>query len=246
MHISTLAPTTGAVADDLLSMLERRGRLPEADARSIFTRLVLATKRAHDCGTVLRNIKPESVQIRQQSPGGEYEVCIADLHCAATVPVGEERGTVTGLHGTPEYCAPEVSIWYWHECEPPRLPEPPPPYGTKADVWALGICLHVMLCGCFPFKASSDEEELLRAINTADFQFSDPSWKTTSADALDLVTQLLQRDPSDRPFLEEVLQHPFCSDALGEVMQRETEAAPLGEVSEAALDMLDGDDDDEP
>ena len=31
-----------------------------------------------------------------------------------------------------------------------------------------------MLCGCFPFKTSVSEEELLRAINSADFQFNDP------------------------------------------------------------------------
>ena len=149
------------------------------------------------------------------------EVCISDLHCAASVPIGEETATLTGLHGTPEYAAPEVTIWYWHECVPPRLPEPPPPYGTKADVWALGMVLHVMLCGSFPFQTSVPEEELLRAINTANFTYNDPGWRRVSADGMDLVSQLLMRDPNDRPYLEEVLQHPFCSEALAEVMASE-------------------------
>jgi carbon catabolite-derepressing protein kinase len=145
--VCELAPMAGAVCEDLLTLLQRRGRLSEPDARRIFTRLVLATKRAHDCGVVLRNIKPEVVQLRQQERGGEYDVCLAQLHSSACVPIADEAGTLTGLHGTPEYAAPEVAIWYWHECSPPRLPEPPPPYGAKADVWALGMCLHVMLCG---------------------------------------------------------------------------------------------------
>jgi len=234
----------GEPCSDLLTLLQRKGRLPEPDVRSIFTRLVLATKRAHDCGTVLRNLKPETVQVRRKDPTAEYDVCVADLHCAACVPAGEEGGTLTGLHGTPEYAAPEVTIWYWHECSPPRLPEPPPAYGAKADVWALGICMHVMLCGCFPFKTSVSEEELLRAINSADFHFNDPGWRKLSEDALDLVRELLQRDPAERPCLEEVLQHPFCAAAMGEVMARE-EARPLGEVSEAALAQLDIDDDDD-
>jgi len=103
-----------------------------------------------------------------------------------------------------------------------------------------------MLCGCFPFKTSVSEEELLRAINSADFQFNDPGWRRLSEEALDLVRELLQRDPADRPCLEEVLQHPFCAAAMGEVMAREeAEARPLGEVSEAALAQLDIDDDDE-
>ena len=31
----------------------------------------------------------------------------------------------------------------------------------QCDAWALGMCLHVMLCGCFPFDSSQEEEELL-------------------------------------------------------------------------------------
>jgi len=236
-----LAPTAGAVADDLLSVLQKRGRLPEAEAQSIFVRLVLATKRAHDCGTVLRNIKPETIQIRQSEPGGEYEVVVADLHCAAAVPIDDiERPTLTGLHGTPEYCAPEVSIWYWYECEPPQLPEPPPAYGAKIDVWALGMCLHVMLCGCFPFQTDSDDlEHLLRTINCAAFTFDDPGWKKISEDAKDLIQQLLERDPADRPVVEEVLQHPFCAAALAEVMVRVRSSTQLGDLADSALAMLD-------
>ena len=42
----------------------------------------------------------------------------------------------------------------------------------QCDAWALGMCLHVMLCGCFPFDSSQEEEELLRSINAAEFSFS--------------------------------------------------------------------------
>ena len=57
----------------------------------------------------------------------------------------------------------------------------------QCDAWALGMCLHVMLCGCFPFDSSQEEEELLRSINAAEFSFSDPGWKALSTDALDMV-----------------------------------------------------------
>ena len=81
------------------------------------------------------------------------------------------------------------------------MPEPPPPYGSKVDVWALGMCLHVMLCGCFPFDSSLEDETMLREIWSAEFSFSDPGWAKLSPEALDLVGQLLQKDPADRPFL---------------------------------------------
>ena len=129
---------------------------------------------------------------------------------------GEEDACLSGLHGTPEYCAPEVVIWYWHECEPQQLPEPPPLYGVQADAWALGITLHVMLCACFPFEPSDDVDALLRSINAAEFSFSDSTWKKLSEDALDLVSSLLKRDPEDRLYVEEVLQHPFCAGVVNE------------------------------
>ena len=203
-----------------------------------------------DCGSVLRDLKPETVQVRQATKNGEFEVCLTHLHCAATLGgPADEAGNLTGLIGTPEYCAPEVAIWFWHECVPPRLPEPPPSYGAKADVWALGTCLHVMLCGCFPFTPSAEEEELLRTINTAAFAFNDPGWRKVSEEALDLVGQLLARDPLDRPFLEEVLQHPFCGEALQEAMLQDEVASPQRGLDAAAFDRaleeLDDDDDDD-
>ena len=33
---------------------------------------------------------------------------LAALHCAAPIKEGAEEACMTGLHGTPEYCAPEV------------------------------------------------------------------------------------------------------------------------------------------
>ena len=49
-----------------------------------------------------------------------------------------------------------------------------------------------------------EEDELLRSINSADFEFSDPGWKKLSKEALDMVSSLLRREPDDRFPLEEV------------------------------------------
>lgn len=54
---------------------------------------------------------------------------------------------------------------------------------------------------------------------------------------------LLQRDPLDRPFLEEVLQHPFCATTVSETVQVEREASMKTMDMEAALAALDVDDD---
>ena len=58
---------------------------------------------------------------------------------------------------------------------------------------------------------------------------------------------MLQRDPRDRPCLEEVLQHPFCSDAVEEAMIAEQVLESRlhdDEAHNAALAALDDDEDD--
>ena len=140
----------GCCPVDLHTLIEQRGRLAEADARQIYARLVLAVKAAHDVGIALRSIKPETIQV-WQPPAGGWEVALCDLFCAATVDETEEDGnSLRGLCGTPEFCAPEVVLFFWAD----RMAQPPPAYGPMADIWALGICLHVMLCGCLPFDTS--------------------------------------------------------------------------------------------
>lgn len=46
--------------------------------------------------------------------------------------------------GTPKYMSPEVVN--------------KEPYGCKTDVWAFGVLLYQMVCGCSPFEAASYHE----------------------------------------------------------------------------------------
>ena len=103
------------------------------------------------------------------------------------------------------------------------------------------MCLYVMLCGCFPFDPSQREDDLMRAINAAEFPFSDPGWKRSSEAALDLIKSLLTRDPADRLVIEEVLQHPFCAEAVAHAFELEKGAALKEDALDAALAALEDD-----
>ena len=94
--ISELTPTQGGTCTDLFTLVEKRGRIGEQDARQIFSRLVLAVKAAHSAGVVLRNVKPEGVQVRQRGPDSEWAVWLADLHCAAPIKEGAEDECMAG------------------------------------------------------------------------------------------------------------------------------------------------------
>ena len=56
--VSERPPLGGVVSDDLLTLIQRRGRVAEPEARRIFARLVLAVKRVHDCGVAIRGPSP--------------------------------------------------------------------------------------------------------------------------------------------------------------------------------------------
>jgi serine/threonine protein kinase len=227
----------GCCPVDLHTLIEQRGRLAEADARQIYARLVLAVKAAHDVGIALRSIKPETIQV-WQPPAGGWEVALCDLFCAATVDETEEDGnSLRGLCGTPEFCAPEVVLFFWAD----RMSQPPPAYGPMADIWALGICLHVMLCGCLPFDTSQPEEDMLREINGANFDFDDPGWAKISSDGRELVKTLLARDARDRLTVYGVLQHPFCAEDVNLAINTSRVSRLQSADFDQALNLLDDD-----
>ena len=73
--------------------------------------------------------------------------------------------------------------------------------GFKADIWALGVVLYVLLTGRFPFKAKT-EKELFMRIQMG--QFIPPP--TMTFDAKRLVSRMLSVDPTKRPSATEILR----------------------------------------
>jgi serine/threonine protein kinase len=79
-------------------------------------------------------------------------------------------------------------------------------YGNKVDVFSAGVTLYVMLCGYEPFYGESDAE-LIAANRAAVVDFPDDEWKGVSADAKDLVRQMMHPDPRHRLSPSQALQH---------------------------------------
>jgi serine/threonine protein kinase len=51
----------------------------------------------------------------------------------------------------------------------------------------------------------------MRRIVHADFSFPSPEWDNVSDEAKELITSILQIDPSKRPTAEEITRHPWFS-----------------------------------
>ena len=95
--------------------------------------------------------------------------------------------------GTWAYCAPEVIS---HKS-----------YTSRVDNWTLGVLMYILLCGYHPFDCYGDlpEPELLDKIMRVDYEFEDPVWEQISADAKQLIQQLLVYQPDHRLSLQEFL-----------------------------------------
>jgi calcium/calmodulin-dependent protein kinase (CaM kinase) II/calcium/calmodulin-dependent protein kinase I len=100
------------------------------------------------------------------------------------------RGSLTSQCGTPTYVSPEI-IQRHH-------------YGTKTDMWSVGIILYILLGGYPPF-VEDDQRALFRKICISDFEFHQEFFSRVSNGARALISSLLTVDPRRRLSAQEAL-----------------------------------------
>jgi serine/threonine protein kinase len=86
-------------------------------------------------------------------------------------------------------------------------------YSAKSDVFQAGVCLYSMLSGLAPFDPNVPSEVLRQPYRPT----IGSAWENISNEAKDLISHLLNPNPSRRYGTQEILTHPWLNGSASQV-----------------------------
>jgi serine/threonine protein kinase len=188
---------------NLVAEQERRasGKLSEHEAAVMISSLARTLEQCHALGIMHRDIKPDNVLIQRRQQQQQHDgsktcdsACnsccrflLADFGLATRVTPAGLQGIRDGrLVGTCGFMAPEMVL--------KRA------YDERADVWSLGILLHLALTGHNPAELKAERREQLQ--------------RELSPEARSLLRYMLCPEPERRMSLSAVRKHPWVLHAI--------------------------------
>lgn len=176
---------------ELFDRIVAREAYTEKDARDVSKILLTAIDFCHKKKIVHRDLKPENLLLLHENT--DSEIKLADFGFAKRL---SGQFSLRTQCGSPSYVAPEILRGRF--------------YGTKVDMWSIGIILYVLLCGYLPFTGSKPEI-MYRRVVRGDYSFDEEDWAGVTDDAKNLINCLLQIDPLKRINSDDALSHPWIT-----------------------------------
>ncbi|XP_067223603.1 serine/threonine-protein kinase PLK4 isoform X1 [Chanodichthys erythropterus] len=164
---------------------ERKKPFTEEEARHFMHQIVKGMLYLHTHGIMHRDLTLSNLLLTSS-----MNIKIADFGLATQLKLPSEKHFT--MCGTPNYISPEVATRSAH--------------GLESDVWSLGCMFYAFLTGRPPFDTDTVKHTLNKVV-LGDYQMP----THISAEAQDLIQQLLQKNPALRPSLSAVLDHPFMT-----------------------------------
>ncbi|KAG7456961.1 hypothetical protein MATL_G00241460 [Megalops atlanticus] len=167
----------------LAHIWKARHTLTDPEVRYYLRQIISGLKYLHNKGILHRDLKLGNFFVNEN-----MELRLGDFGLAAKLePVEQRKKTICG---TPNYLAPEVLNRQGH--------------GPESDVWSLGCVMYTLLCGNPPFE-TLDLKETYKCIK--EVRYTLPSSLTPAAQKL--ISGILQKNPSDRLTLDQILSHEY-------------------------------------
>ena len=163
----------------------------EVVAAHIMKQIFSATAFCHANMIIHRDLKPENILIENLDERKKdfFNVKIIDF---GTGEINKHK-MLSEKTGTAYYIAPEVI----NNC-----------YNEKCDMWSCGVILYILLCGCPPFSADTDDE-IFKKIKVGKYHLKGSVWNEISKEAIDLISALLTKDIDTRLSATKALNHAW-------------------------------------
>ncbi|CAM9489558.1 unnamed protein product [Ectocarpus sp. 4 AP-2014] len=193
---------------ELFDAILAKTNFSESEARPVFVQVARALQYMHSKSIVHRDVKPENVMIIDRTaPDGLYpEAKLLDFGLSKAIDADTGGSVARTFVGTPSYLAPEVEE---------RKGGKGKPYGTPVDCWSLGAMLYVMLVARFPeFQVQGGRKHV---------RMHGAAWDKVSAEAKELIRNLMAFDAGARLSVDKALRHPW----LGDLAARDAPPSPL-------------------
>jgi serine/threonine protein kinase len=195
----------------LSNIIRQTGPLEEDIAKFLFLQLWYATQFIHNKNYAHLDIKLENILLDDY-----FNIKLADLGTA--INICETMGFTDKKRGTLLYMAPEIK-----NKEKDDMID-----ATIADVYSLGVWLHLLLTGEFPSQSSMDTDFSSMQTETSaesnDLE-SDKLVKSRikhlSDSAKDLLEEMLEDNPFFRMSIDEVFLHEWLKDFDYEQIQQD-------------------------
>lgn len=178
------------MAMDLLDYIQEHeeGKLSLDEARQVFRQICEGVEHCHDNNLAHMDIKPENILVSSSG-----RALLADFGCCHDF---RKEEYCIGRYGTVYYCAPEVQSRNWYKAE-------------WSDIWSLGVLLHVLITGHWPFQGDSVDvvTQNARAGNVMIHEHA------LTVESIVFLQFILQFEPAARPTIKEILAHQWFNPA---------------------------------
>ncbi|KAK1294996.1 Serine/threonine-protein kinase GRIK2 [Acorus calamus] len=170
------------------------GGLGESISRRYLRDIVAGLMYLHAHHIVHGDIKPDNLLVTSSGL-----VKIGDFSVSQVFE--DDNDELRRSPGTPVFTAPECCLGLTY-------------HGKAADTWALGVTLYCMVVGKYPFLGDTLQDTYDKIVNSS---LSIPG--SINPQLVDLILQLLCKDPKLRITLHGVAEHPWVVSEEGPVPQ---------------------------
>ncbi|MCQ2818395.1 MAG: protein kinase [archaeon] len=182
---------------DLFGLLDTQGQFEEPRAAFIMFQLLSALNYCHERNVIHKDIKPENILISHKEYSNFPCIKLCDFSISSMPSLNYTSDPEKKFFKVTYYTPPEVVDKNTRE-----------EYNDKCDIWSAGIIMYMLLSGYPPFTGD-DSRQIGENIKAGRINLDAPPFDKISKAGKDLLTALLNKNPSKRISAMEALNHPW-------------------------------------